>query len=48
MPLVKGKAAATAKGRSENIKRLIAEGKKQDQAVAIAMDLARKAKKGAK
>lgn len=48
MPLVKGKAAATAKGRSENIKRLVAEGKPQDQAVAIALDLARKGRKETK
>jgi hypothetical protein len=45
MPLIKGKKAATKKGFSENVKREIAAGKGQKQAVAIAYTLARKAKK---
>ena len=36
MPLVKGKAAKSKKGFSENIKREMAAGKPQKQAVAIA------------
>lgn len=36
MPLVKGAAAKTKKGFSENVKREISEGKPQKQAVAIA------------
>lgn len=37
MPLVKGKAASTRKGFSENVRREIKEGNKpQKQAVAIA------------
>ena len=45
MPLVKGKAASTPKGFSENVKREMREGKKQDQAVAIAYSEARRGKK---
>jgi hypothetical protein len=36
MPLVKGKKAKTRKGFSENVKREMASGKPQKQAVAIA------------
>lgn len=36
MPLVKGKAAKTKKGFSENIRREMEAGKPQKQAVAIA------------
>jgi hypothetical protein len=36
MPLVKGKAAKTKKGFSENVKREMEAGKPQKQAVAIA------------
>lgn len=36
MPLVKGKAAKSKKGFSENIKREMKAGKPQKQAVAIA------------
>lgn len=36
MPLIKGKAAKTKKGFSENIKREMKAGKKQSEAVAIA------------
>ena len=36
MPLVKGKAAKTKKGFSTNVKREMAAGKPQKQAVAIA------------
>ena len=36
MPLISGKAAKTKKGFSENIRREIAAGKDQAQAVAIA------------
>ena len=36
MPLVKGKAAKTRKGFSENVRREMEAGKPQKQAVAIA------------
>ena len=45
MPLVKGKAAKSRKGFSENVKREMEEGKPQKQAVAIAYSEARKGKK---
>jgi len=45
MPLVKGKAARTKEGFSENIKREMSEGKPQKQAVAIAYSEARRSKK---
>ena len=45
MPLVKGKAAKTKKGFSENIKKEMEAGKPQKQAVAIAYSVARKGKK---
>lgn len=45
MPLVKGKAASTKKGFSENIKREMKAGKPQKQAVAIAYSEAREGKK---
>lgn len=48
MPLVKGKKASSKKGFSENVKREMKEGKKQDQAVAIAYSEARGGKKGKK
>lgn len=50
MPLVKGKAAKTRKGFSENVRREIKAGKPQKQAVAIAYSEARggKARKKAK
>ena len=51
MPLVKGKAARSREGFSENVKREMSEGKKQSQAVAIAYSEARrshKSKKGKK
>jgi len=41
MPLVEG---YSQKSISENIKKLISEGKPRDQAVAISMELARRAK----
>lgn len=44
MPLVKGKAAKSKKGFSENIKREVEAGKPQKQAVAIAYSQARKSK----
>jgi hypothetical protein len=44
MPLVKGKAASTRKGFSENIRREVNSGKKQSQAVAIAYSEARRGK----
>lgn len=43
MPLIKGKKAATQKGISENIKIEMHAGKKQKQAVAIALSEARRA-----
>jgi hypothetical protein len=48
MPLVKGKAAKTRKGFSENVKREMEAGKPQKQAVAIAYSEARGGKKKAK
>ncbi len=45
MPLVKGKAARSKKGFSENIKKEMEAGKPQKQAVAIAYSVARKSKK---
>ena len=45
MPLVKGKAAKTRKGFSENVRREMAAGKPQAQSVAIAYSEARRAKK---
>lgn len=45
MPLVKGKAAKSRKGFSENVKREMEAGKPQKQAVAIAYSEAGKAKK---
>jgi hypothetical protein len=44
MPLVKGKAAKSKKGFSENIKREMEAGKPQKQAVAIAYSVARRSK----
>ncbi len=44
MPLIKGKAAKTKAGVSENIKREMHAGKPQKQAVAIAMSVAGKSK----
>jgi hypothetical protein len=48
MPLIKGSKAKTKKGFSENVRREIHAGKPQKQAVAIAYDVARKAKKKGK
>jgi len=45
MPLVKGKAAKSKKGFSENVKREMESGKPQKQAVAIAYSEARGGKK---
>ena len=45
MPLVKGKAAKSRKGFSENIRREVESGKPQKQAVAIAYSEARGSKK---
>lgn len=45
MPLVKGKAAKSRKGFSENVKREMEAGKPQKQAVAIAYSEADRAKK---
>lgn len=44
MPLVKGKAAKTKKGISENIRREMDSGKPQKQAIAIAYSVAKKSK----
>ena len=48
MPLVKGSAAKSRKGFSENVKREMQAGKPQRQAVAIAYSEARGKKKGKK
>ena len=48
MPLVKGKAAQSKKGFSENIRKEVESGKPQKQAVAIAYSVARKSKKSRK
>ena len=45
MPLVKGKAAKSKKGISENIRRERAAGKPEKQSIAIAMSVAGKSKK---
>ena len=45
MPLVKGKAARSKKGFSENVRREMDEGKPQKQAVAIAYSEAKRKKK---
>lgn len=45
MPLIKGKAAKTRKGFSENVRREVKAGKPQKQAVAIAYSEARSGKK---
>ena len=45
MPLVKGKAAKSKKGFSENVKMEMEAGKPQKQAVAIAYSEARGGKK---
>lgn len=44
MPLLKGKEAKTKEGISKNIKAEMKSGKAQNQAVAIAMRLAKKPK----
>jgi len=48
MPLVKGKAAKTKKGFSENIRLEMDSGKPQKQAVAIAFSEKRRAEKSKK
>jgi len=48
MPLVKGKAAKSKKGFSENVRREVEAGKKQSQAVAIAYSQAGEKKKKGK
>ena len=45
MPLVKGKAAKSKKGISENIRREREAGKPEKQAIAISMSEAGKSKK---
>lgn len=45
MPLINGAKAKTKKGFATNIKREIAAGKPQNQAIAIAYSLKRKASK---
>ena len=45
MPLVKGKAAKTKKGISENIRRERKAGKPEDQSIAIAMSEAGKSRR---
>jgi hypothetical protein len=48
MPLKKGSAARSRKGVSSNIRAEVKAGKPQRQAVAIAMRLAGKSRKGRK
>lgn len=45
MPLVKGKAAKSKKGISENIRREVESGRPQKQAIAIAFSVAGKSRK---
>lgn len=45
MPLIKGKAAKTTKGKSENIRREIQSGKSPAQSIAIALSVAKEKKK---
>ena len=45
MPLVKGKAAKSKKGISENIRREMKSGKSQKKSIAIAYSVARKSKR---
>lgn len=45
MPLIKGKAAKTKKGISENIRRERNSGRPENQSIAIAMSLAGKTRK---
>jgi hypothetical protein len=45
MPLIKGSKAKTRKGISSNIKKEMAAGKPQKQAVAIVLSVAGKSKK---
>ena len=45
MPLIKGAKAKSKKGISENIRREMRAGKSQKQSIAIALSLARKAKR---
>lgn len=48
MPLIKGSKAKTRKGISENIRREMDAGKPQKQSVAIALSVAKRAKKDKK
>jgi len=48
MPLLKGKAAKSKKGISENIRRERMAGKPEKQSIAIAMSQAGKSKKNKK
>lgn len=48
MPLVKGAAARSKKGISENIRRERNAGKPEAQSIAIAMNLAGKSRKNKK
>ena len=45
MPLIKGSKAKSKKGISKNISTEIKAGRQKDQAVAIAMSLAKKTRK---
>jgi hypothetical protein len=45
MPLITGNRAATPEGIAENIRRLIREGKTREEAIAIAQELAREARR---
>lgn len=48
MPLITGKRACTKAGISANISAEVKAGRPQDQAVAIAFDVCRRARKKAK
>jgi hypothetical protein len=45
MPLVKGRAARTKKGISENIRREVKTGRSKEQAIAIAYNIANNSKR---
>jgi len=45
MPLIKGKKSCSSKAKSKNISREVKAGRPQNQAIAIAFETCRRAKK---